>query len=110
MPKSASSGERTSEEIPIPLPPARTRERRTQQLVNLAENLIEERLRKGTASPTETTAIIRLGTAQEVANVERIKAQTAYLQAQRDKAQSETFREEKFQEAMEAMKRYNGED
>jgi len=44
-----------------------------------------------------------------MANVERIKAQTAYLQAQRDKAESETFREEKFQEAMEAMKRYNGE-
>lgn len=44
-----------------------------------------------------------------MANVERIKAQTEYLKAQRDKAASETFREEKFQEAMEAMKRYNGE-
>lgn len=108
MPKSASSGERDYKEVPIKLPPARTRERRTQQLVNLAENLIEERLRKGTASPTETTAIIRLGTAQELANIERIKAQTEYLVAQRAKAESETFREEKFQEAMEAMSRYAG--
>lgn len=91
------------------LPPARTRERRTQQLVVLAENLIEERLRKGTASPTETTAIIRLGTAQELANVERIKAQTEYLQAQRARAESETFRQEKFDEAMAAMSRYRGE-
>lgn len=91
------------------LPPARTRERRTQQLVNLAEDLVEERLRKGTASPTEVTAVLRLGTAQELANVERIKAQTEYLQAQRAKAESETVREEMFKEAMEAMSRYAGE-
>lgn len=93
----------------MPLPPARTRERRTQQLVVLAESLVEERLRKGTASPTEVTAVLRLGTAQELANVERIKAQTSYLEAQRAKAESETVREEMFQEAMEAMSRYSGE-
>lgn len=109
MPKSATAGERDPEEVPRRLPPARTRERRTQQLVTLAEDLIEERLRKGIASPTETTAIIRLGTAQEMANVERIKAQTAYLEAQRAKAESETFREAMFKEAMEAMSRYAGE-
>ena len=79
-----------------------------QQLVGLAENLIEERLRHGTASPTETVAIIRLGTAAELANLERIKAQTAYLEAQRAKAESETVREEMFKAAMEAMSRYQG--
>lgn len=92
----------------MPLPPARTRERRTQQLVVLAESLVEERLRKGTASPTEVTAVLPLGTAQELANVERIKAQTEYLIAQRAKAESETVREEMFKEAMEAMSRYAG--
>ena len=110
MPKSASSGPRSDEEIPKKLPPARTRERRVQQLVNLAENLIEERLRYGTASPTETVAIIRLGTAAEMANLERIKAQTAYLEAQRAKAESETVREELFTKAMAAMSRYQGRD
>lgn len=89
-------------------PPARTRDRRTQQLVVLAEELVEERLRNGTASPTEVTAVLRLGTAQELANVERIKAQTDYLHAQRAKAESETVREEMFKEAMEAMSRYAG--
>ena len=108
MPKSAMSGERDPKDVPMKLPPARTRERRTQQLVVLAEDLIEERLRTGKASPTEVTAIIRLGTAQELANVERIKAQTKYLEAQQAKAESETFREEKFQEAMAAMSRYAG--
>lgn len=108
MPKSASSGERDPNQVPMPLPPARTRERRTQQLVVLAEGLVEERLRTGTASPTEVTAVLRLGTAQELANVERIKAQTEYLHAQRAKAESETVREEMFKEAMEAMSRYAG--
>jgi len=108
VPKSASSGGRSDEDVPMKLPPARTRERRVQQLVVLAENLVEERIRQGTASPTEVVSIIRLGTAAEQANLERIKAQTAYLEAQRAKAESETVREEMFQEAMAAMSRYQG--
>ena len=97
MPKSASSSERDPNEIPAKLPPARTRDRRTQQLVFQAENLIEERIRKGTASPTETVAILRLGSEVERANIDRIRAHTAYLEAQRAKAESETVREEMFQ-------------
>lgn len=108
MPKSASSGRRSEEDIPKKLPPARTRERRVQQLVNLAENLVEERIRNGEASPTEVVSVLRLGTQTELANVERIKAQTAYLEAQRAKAESETVREDMFKRAMEAMGRYAG--
>ncbi len=108
VPKSANPGGRSEEEMPIKLPPARTRERRTQQLVGLAEELVEERIRKGTASPTEVVAVLRLGTAQEEANIQRIKAQTAYLEAQKAKAESETVREEMFTRAMDAMQRYQG--
>lgn len=92
--------------VPMRLPPSQNPERRVQQLVGYAENLIEERLLAGTASPTETVAIIRLGTQIEKANVERIKAHTEYLRAQRAKAESETVREELFTKAMESMKRY----
>lgn len=108
MPKSTNAYQRSEEEIPKKLPPARTRERRVQQLVGLAEDLIEERIRKGIASPTETVAIVRLGTAQEEANIARIKAQTAYLEAQKAKAESETVRQDMFEKAMEAMSRYKG--
>jgi hypothetical protein len=108
VPKSSSSGQRSDDEIPMKLPPARTRERRVHQLVVLAENLVEERMRKGTASPTEVVSVLRLGTATEMANLERIKAQTAYLEAQRAKAESETVREELFTKAMAAMSRYQG--
>lgn len=110
MPKSASSGARSSEDIPMKFPPARTRERRAQQLAIQAENLLEERIRTGTASPTEVVAAVRLATAMEMANIERIKAQTEYLVAQKAKAESETIREEMFTRAMEAMKRYDGSD
>lgn len=108
MPKSSSSGRRSEKDIPKRVPPARTRDRRVQQLVGLAENLVEERLREGTASPTEVTAVLRYGSQSEVANIDRIKAQTQYLLAQKAKAESETVREEMFQRAMDAMSRYSG--
>lgn len=108
MPKSASSAERDPEDIPTRLPPARSRGRRAQQLVHYAEDLLEERLRNGTASPTEVTAVLRLGTEIELANLERIKMQTKYLEAQEAKARSETVREELFTDAIEAMSIYTG--
>lgn len=106
MPKSANSPQRDEKDIPKRLPTARTRSRRVQQLVYQAENLIEERVRQGTASPTETVALLRLGTELEQANIERIKAHTAYLEAQRAKAEAETVNEELFTKAIEAMTRY----
>jgi hypothetical protein len=108
VPKSRARQGSGSEDLPPLSPPARSRERRTQQLVAQAEKLIEERIRNGTASPTEVVAIIRLGTELERANIERIRMHTEYLQAQKAKAESETVREELFTRAMQAMTRYQG--
>lgn len=91
------------------LPPARTRVRRAQQLSNYAAALLEERLLDGTASPTEVVASLRLGTEMERANLDRTRAQTEYLKAQKAKAEAETVREEMFSKAIEAMSRYSGE-
>lgn len=77
-----------------------------EQLGGLAEDLLEERVRLGIASPTETVALLRANSPTEIANLERIKAQTAYLEAQRAKAESETVREELFERAIAAMSRY----
>lgn len=110
MPKSASSGARDPENVPDRLPPARSRERRVQQLVGLAENLVEERLRLGTASPTEVTAVLRYGSALELANIERVKMHTQYLGAQKAKAEAETVQEDMFQRAMDAVKKYRGDE
>lgn len=108
MPKSASSAERDPEDIPTKLPRARTRARRAHQLIYLAEDLLEERLRNGTASPTEVVAAVRLGTQMEEANIARVRMHTEYLQAQKAKAESETVREELFTEAIKAMTIYSG--
>lgn len=108
MPKSASHGRRDDEDIPEKRPPARTKERRFDQLYDLAADLLDERLRTGEASPTEVTAVLRYASERERADIARIKAQTKYLQAQEEKARSEAVREELFQAAMEAMSRYDG--
>lgn len=49
-----------------------------------------------------------MGTEAELANIERIKANTEYLNAQRAKAEAETVRDTLFTDAMEAMSRYQG--
>lgn len=108
MAKSDGHGESPSEEMPKRRPPARTRRRRVQQLVGYAEELVEHRLINKTASPTEVVAVLRMGTESELANIERIKANTAYLNAQREKAEAETLRDSLFTDAMEAMSRYQG--
>lgn len=95
---------------PIRRPPARTRRRRVQQLVSIAEELVEERMLNKKASPTEVVAILRLGTETELANIERIRAQTEYLKAQRAKAEAETLNESLMSDAMKAMARYQGRD
>ena len=101
-------GDNASDPRPIRRPPARTSTRRTRQLVVQAQNLIEERIQNKTASPTETVAIIRLGTETELANIERIKAQTELLKAQQAKAQAETVSGQMFKDAMDAIVRYQG--
>lgn len=107
MPKSAERGGRSPEEIPKRRPPARDPARRSQQLSQLAQDLLEERVRKGTASPTETVALLKLHDPIAVANLRRVEAQTAYLEAQAEKARSETVREENLKKAMDAMRRYS---
>lgn len=94
---------------PIRKPPARTSKRRAQQISTLAADLLEERLRTGKASPTEVVAALRLGTETELANVERIKAQTAYLEAQKAKAEAEMLNSEMLENAMRAISEYKGE-
>jgi len=101
-------GATTPESLPIRRPPARTSVRRTRQLVVQAQNLIEERIQAKTASPTETVAVLRLGTETELANIERIKAQTELLKAQKAKSEAETVSGQMFKDAMDAIVRYQG--
>lgn len=80
-----------------------------EQLGNLAEDLLEERVRHGLASPTETVALLRANSPTEIANLKRIEAQTALLLAQKAKAEAETVSQDMMDKAIAAMQRYRGE-
>lgn len=110
MSKSDAGRGRNPESVPIRRPPARTSRRRVQQIGVLAQDLLEERLRTGDASPTEVIAGLKLVAEAEEANVARIRAQTELLVAQREKAVAETLSGTMIEEAMEALSRYRGED
>lgn len=91
-----------------PLRPALGTEARENQLISLAIDLVEQRLRDGTASSQETTHFLKLASRkakieQERAELENelIKAKT---QALRDQADMKTL----YTEAIAAMRRYSG--
>ena len=48
-----------------PLPPARTAAERQDQMIDLAMQLVEQRLRDGTATSQETIHFLKLGTEKE---------------------------------------------
>lgn len=108
MSMSDGVGENPPEDRPIRRPPARSNKRRIQQLYVSAQDLLMERIENKTASPTETVAVLRLGTETELMNIERIKAQTEYLKAQRAKAEAEIVTSQMFEDAMEAISVYKG--
>lgn len=92
----------------IKSPPVTSDEAREQQLVALAFDLVEQRLRDGTASAQETVHFLKLGSSKE--KLERqikeeekklVVAKTSALEAERDlKVLTE--------EAIKAIKAYNG--
>ena len=91
-----------------PMRPAMNPEMREQQLISLAVDLVEQRLRDGTASSQETTHFLKLASRKAKLDTERaalenemIKAKT---QAIRDQADMKTL----YKDAIEAMKRYSG--
>lgn len=89
-------------------PPARTPEGRENQLISLAYNLIEERLLNGTATSSETTAILRLGTQRARLEREKLEHEIALAAAKTESIESSMRIEEKMDEALQAMRRYQG--
>lgn len=108
VPKQAASQPRDPDSVPPRRPPARNRDRRVRQLAAYAEDLLEERLRNGTASPTEVVAALRFASEHELASVERIRANTELMKAQREKAMAETANEELMTNAIAAITKYRG--
>lgn len=91
-----------------PLRPAISPEARENQLIGLAYDLVEQRLRDGTATSQETTSLIRLGNTKARLELEKMKYETELVKAKTEAIESSSNAEKLFEEAMKAMQTYSG--
>lgn len=91
-------------------PPAATIEAREKQLVSLAVDLAEKQLLEGTASSQVMTHYLKLGSTKEKLEKEILQSQNVLLKAKTDAMQSAKRVEELYNNALNAMKTYAGQD
>lgn len=88
--------------------PALTPEARENQLISLAVDLAEKQLLEGTASSQVITHYLKLGTAKERLEREKLEMEKEMLRAKTDALQSAKRVEELYSNALNAMRRYSG--
>ena len=77
-------------------------------LISLAYDLVEERLREGTASAQETVHFLKLGSTRNRAEMERLQEENKLLKAKTESLNAARQSDEMFTKAIEAMQRYRG--
>ena len=88
--------------------PALTPEARENQMIALAVDLVEQRLLDGTASSQETTHFLKLGSMKNRLEMEKLQEENRLLKARTEALQSAKRVEERYSEAIKAMRRYSG--
>lgn len=88
------------------LRPALTPEARENQLITLAIDLAEKRLRDGTASSQMVTHYLKLGSTKERLEQDILKKQKELIVAKTESLKSAKRMEELYADALSAMKRY----
>lgn len=89
-------------------PPATTPEGRENQMVALAIDAVEKRIRNGTASAQELVHLMRLGSINARLERDILKQQKELMSAKTEAIQSQKRVEELYANALAAMKRYSG--
>lgn len=105
MPKTKKVSERTSTRRTRP---AISPEARENQLIAMAYDLVEQRLKDGTATSQETTSLIKLGNTKARLEIEKMKHETELLKAKTDAIESARKSEELYANAIAAMRKYSG--
>lgn len=77
-------------------------------LISLAHNLVEQRLRDGTASSQEVTHFLKLGSRKEALEREKLEEENKLLRAKTENLQSQKQVDKMYAEAIAAMRRYSG--
>lgn len=92
----------------VSLPPATTDEGRENRLISLAYDLVEQRLIDGTATSSETTAVLRLGTAKARLEKEKLEQEVKLAAAKTNAIESTKRVEELMEQAIKAFQSYSG--
>ena len=98
-----------TEAVDIPFSsPALTAEDREDQLIALAYDVAEERLRDRTASNQLIAEIMKLGTTKERLQKEKLQRENEMLRVKAEAIESHKNTEELYLKAIEAMRSYSG--
>lgn len=85
-----------------------TAESREDQLIALATNLVEKRLREGTASSAETVHFLKLGSMKERLERQKEQEEIKLLKAKTKQIESAESSEKLYSEALNAFGIYSG--
>lgn len=108
---SIENSEEVVDFLPKPaVPPARTPKSREDQLIGLAVDLAEKQLRDGTAPTSVIVHYLRLASPRAEAEMEKLKNENALLKVKADAIEADQRTEQAYLDAIEAMRRYSGED
>lgn len=89
-------------------PPAITSQDREDQLIALAVDLAEQRLRDGTASNQLIAEIMKLGTTKERLQKEKLQRENEMLRAKTEAIEAQKHTDEIYKKALNAMRSYAG--
>ena len=90
-------------------PPQLTPEARLQYLTGLAFDVVEQRLRDGTATSQETTTLIKAAMQKEKEEVEKTKLEKELIKAKIKNLESEEASAKLYEDALKAFRIYSGE-
>lgn len=90
--------------------PSASPEQQENRMVNLAMQVTEERLRSGRASSQEIVHFLKLGTAREALERDKLEAENKLLDAKVESLASQKRIEALYAEAMDAFRGYAGLD
>lgn len=91
-----------------PMRPALTPEARENQMISLAIDLVEQRLRDGTASSQETTHFLKLATNKAKLERERFELENELIRAKTQALKDQADMKILYADAIAAMRRYSG--
>lgn len=81
---------------------------RENQIAAMAFDLVEERIRNGTATSQETTTCMKLGLSERLLEIEKLENEIAVLKAKKDALDAGTHSDEAYLAAIQAMREYQG--